>query len=191
MAAGRVTGAPSWQDGHPPAPLLSALLDGELEASEGAAVNGHLSRCARCADELAGLDGVRSAVRRLAFPTLAPGWEEQLIASVRGANREPALVLALPSMGSPSDTGAAETAEGGDANVEVYDAAVIAMRRRVAVTAAAVAAVAAAAIFSLFATEAATAPQVGRMVQSHATSSGGGDPSRLAPVAVPASFGSN
>jgi anti-sigma factor RsiW len=176
----------AWDNGHPPGQLLSALLDGELDGGEKAAVNGHLSGCAACAGELADLDRVRSVVRQLAFPTLAAGWEDDLIASVRAVDDE-ATVKALPSIVRvPEPAGV-----GGEATDPAYQGAVVALRRRVAVTAAAVAALAAAAVLSLFATESATAPQVGRMVQSHATSSGGGDPSRLAPVAVQASFGNN
>jgi anti-sigma factor RsiW len=174
-----------WDNGHPPGQLLSALLDGELDGSESAAVDGHVSGCATCAEELAGLDRVRSVVRRLAFPTLAAGWEDDLIASVRAVDEDESTVIALPPIALAPPLAEDEATD------PAYQGAVVAMRRRVAVTAAAVAALAAAAVLSLFATESATAPQVGRMVQSHATSSGGGDPSRLAPVAVPASFGNN
>ena len=66
---------------------------------------------------------------------------------------------------------------------------VVALRRRVAATAAAVAALVAAAVFSFVPNDPTTSPSVARMVVSHATSSGAGDPSRLAPAAVTASFG--
>ncbi|HWW54025.1 MAG TPA: zf-HC2 domain-containing protein [Acidimicrobiales bacterium] len=67
--------------------------------------------------------------------------------------------------------------------------AIVAMRRRVAATAAAVAALVAAAVFSFVPHDPTASPSVGRMIVSHATSSGAGDPSRLAPAAVTASFG--
>jgi hypothetical protein len=66
---------------------------------------------------------------------------------------------------------------------------VVAVRRRAALTAAVVAAIAAGLVFTVLPHEPATTPSVGRMVESHVTSSGPGDASRLAPAAVPASLG--
>jgi len=63
------------------------------------------------------------------------------------------------------------------------------LRRRAAATAAAVAALVAAALISFMPHDPGASPQVGRMLVSHATSAGGGDPSRLAPAAVQTSFG--
>lgn len=48
-----------------PTQLLSAFLDGELTREERRKVMAHLSGCAACRDELAGLQVARSAVRSL------------------------------------------------------------------------------------------------------------------------------
>jgi anti-sigma factor RsiW len=66
---------------------------------------------------------------------------------------------------------------------------VVGLRRRAAATAAAVAALAAAVVLAFAPHDPTAAPAVGRMVVSHATSSGASDPSGLAPAAVSASFG--
>lgn len=66
---------------------------------------------------------------------------------------------------------------------------VVGLRRRAAATAAAVAALAAAAVLAFAPHDPTAAPSVGRMVVSHATSSGAADPSGLAPAAVSVSFG--
>jgi hypothetical protein len=58
------------QTDHVPIEQLSALLDGELEATEQATVESHLSTCEVCQAEL---ESLRSTVMRLsALPTLAP-----------------------------------------------------------------------------------------------------------------------
>lgn len=60
-----------------PGDLLSALLDGELTATELQRVDAHLAECAACRSELDAIDSVRSAVRSLPMlgppPGLLPG----------------------------------------------------------------------------------------------------------------------
>lgn len=51
-------------------PLLSAYLDDELDSADRAAVDQHLSGCARCANELNELRGVVAAAGELATPSL-------------------------------------------------------------------------------------------------------------------------
>jgi anti-sigma factor RsiW len=147
---------------HTPSELLSAFVDGEL---------GGLT-----ASEAAAAQAVSAHVAECAFCTGEVARFAQVRAAVRGAASpvlapgwEDQLIAQVDYLGRGT---------------------VIALRRRVAATAAAVAAVVAAAIFSFLPHDPTASPSVGRMVVSHATSAGAGDPSRLAPAsAVAASFG--
>lgn len=56
-----------------PSELLSAYLDGELEAKELARLLEHLSGCGKCSGDLADLQQVRSAVRSLPVLELPRG----------------------------------------------------------------------------------------------------------------------
>jgi len=56
---------------HPSA-LISALLDGELNAIESAQLHGHLASCGRCSAELQDVQRVRAAIRSLPVLDLPP-----------------------------------------------------------------------------------------------------------------------
>lgn len=185
----------AWHSEHCAGEVLSAMADGELGAEEASAASAHLSGCPWCRDELVALEGVRAALRRAMVPLLPDSFEDDLIRRVEGLSESPApsAPMTNESMGSDPPTtvperghGAADRSDG----PEVCDVpAVVAIRRRAAVTAAAVVAVAAALTLSVLGHEPTVTPNVGRMVESHLTSTGGADPSRLAPAAVPAAFG--
>lgn len=56
-----------------PSELISAYLDGELEAAEQSKLIEHLSGCGRCSLEMEEMQAVRSAVRSLPILELPPG----------------------------------------------------------------------------------------------------------------------
>lgn len=152
-----------WEGDHPAGELLSALADAELDPSEAEEVWEHTAACGGCARDLAGLSDIRSRVRALPAPVPPADFETLMIGRIRQIER-------------------AEATGGRRARAVV-------LRRRAAATAAVVAAVAAATVITFLPHPSSTTPAVGRMVESHLTSSGGGDPSNLAPAAVPAGFG--
>jgi anti-sigma factor RsiW len=85
MSAGRPHGSPSGKpagDGHL-GDFLSALLDGEIAASEESVVRSHLHRCTRCQEELDEVASARRLVRSL--PEVRPplGYEQRLLRSGR------------------------------------------------------------------------------------------------------------
>lgn len=73
-------------DAHP-GDLLSALLDGELSASEEVGVAAHVAGCDRCADELAAVAGARDAVRALPDVAPPPGFLDDCIERGRADDR--------------------------------------------------------------------------------------------------------
>jgi anti-sigma factor RsiW len=56
-----------------PSEMISAFLDGELDAQEAAGLKAHLASCGRCAGDLGEFQRVRSAVRSLPLLELPAG----------------------------------------------------------------------------------------------------------------------
>ena len=77
-------------------PLLNARVDGEIHAAERIALDKHVRGCASCSAELAGLEGVRDAIRAERPYYSAPaGLRERVQFAVRGAQyleRSPARI---------------------------------------------------------------------------------------------------
>ena len=88
--------------------LLSALLDGELDAVEAGSARAHLDECAACRDELAATSEARDLVRGL--PVVEPpfGFYERLLGTRRAGRAVAALAgaaaaaVVLVALGTPT-----------------------------------------------------------------------------------------
>jgi hypothetical protein len=164
------------RDGHADGEFLSALADGELGFDHPA--GRHTAECPRCLTELDAFRVVREGLRGLPPVGLPSTWEDELIARVTAGD------LAHPPM-AETDT----PASGQLIELRRPHTATAGVRRRAALVATAAAAIAAAMTISVLPKGTSVKPPMARLVVRHVTSTAGEDPSRLAPAAVPVSFG--
>lgn len=85
---------PGPDSGEHPDELLSALLDGELDAETQAAVNRHVDICRLCHQELVEIEQARAALRALPTVPAPDGLVTNLVARRRRASRR-GLALSL------------------------------------------------------------------------------------------------
>lgn len=136
-------------DGHL-GDMLSALLDGELDASAEVAATMHVASCAACAEELEAVGQARSLLRGLPQVTPPFGFYERILLDRR-----------------------------------------VPLRRRAAVAALAACAAAVAVLGVGSPRQEPVSPSVARLVEAHAAGASLGNDllSKLAPVAIPVTFG--
>ena len=164
-----------------PGDLLSALADGAVTPAEGAEIRAHLDGCTPCRVEWTLVIEARTAVRSLGDVEPPDGFIEALIARIATL---PETAAAFPL--------APDAAVVSLARVVPIGAARRSPTRTLGIVVSSLVAVAAAIAF--VAAPGGTAgervrPQLQTFVQAHGSSTSGGEPLQLTPLAVPVGFG--